>query len=148
MNHRRQWIPVSGLIATIAIAAAFVVQLHAQRAPAGDYSKAALAEVKNAQGAVILSGKFVPVDEDDEDIERKATLTPAGPDKDATGTAEVEVSKEKPAEQEIEFAIRNVDPAGRYTFLVDGKEIGSAVADKNGRAGVDLNVATTTAPVR
>lgn len=148
MNDRRPWIPVGGLVATIAIAAAFVVQLHAQRAPAGDYSQAALAEVKNAQGAVVLSGKFVPVVEDDEDLERKATLAPAGPDADAAGTAEVEVSKDKPAEQEVEFAIRNVDPGVKFTFLIDGKEIGSAVADKKGRAEVDLNVGTTAAPVR
>ena len=92
--NRRQIFPVTGLLATFAIAVYMLVQLQAQDiAPAGDYSNAAVAEVRDAQGQVVLRGQFVAVDEDDDDIERKATLEATGVDADAAGTAEVEASE-------------------------------------------------------
>ena len=146
MKNKFQIIPIAGLLATMAIVIGIMVDLQAQKAPAGDYSKAAVAEVRSAQGEVLLRGQFVAVDEEDEDIERKAKLEPAGNDTDAAGEAEVEVSKEKPADQEIEFAIRNVVAGAVYTFVIDGREVAKATADRRGRVDLDLTVATTPPP--
>ena len=137
----RQMIPVAGLFATVAVAAYMVVQLRAQAtSPTGDFSNAAVAEVRDAQGQVVLRGQFVQIEEDDDDTERKATLEPTGVDADATGTAEVEFSKTAPADQEIEFSIRNVQPGAAFTFVIDGKDVAMATADGRGRAEVELAV--------
>ena len=143
MRDTRQWIPVSGLLATMAFAVVMLAELHAQKAPAGDYSKAAVAEVRDAQGQVILRGSFAVVDDgDDDDVERKAGLEPTSIDADAAGEAEVEVSTSNPAEQEIEFSIRNVQASVVFVFLIDGREVARVTSDRRGRADVDLEVPT------
>jgi hypothetical protein len=80
MKDTRQFIPAAGLLATMAAAAYVVVQLNGQAsAPTGNFTNAAFAEVRDAQGQVILSGQFQAVEEDDDDVERKATLAPVPP---------------------------------------------------------------------
>jgi hypothetical protein len=139
MTDKRQLIPLAGLIATIAVAMYMVARLDAQ-APAltGNFSNAAVAEVRDSQGQVILRGQFAAVEEDDDDMERKAALTPSGRDTDASGEAEVETSREPPSQQEIEFSIRNVEPGAVYTFVIDGNDVGSATADPRGRAEFEV----------
>jgi hypothetical protein len=139
MIDKRQLIPLAGLIATIALAIYTVEQLQAQApALAGNFSNAQLAEVRDAQGQVILRGPFATVEEEDDDVERKATLTPSGSDSDAAGEAEVETSRATPAQQEIEFSIRNVAPGAVYTFAIDGQDVGTATADARGRAEFEI----------
>lgn len=141
MKNRRQLIPIVGLIVTMAVAVYMVVQLNGQEAPpAGDFSNAATAEVRDAQGQVVLRGQFALADEDDDDIERKATLQATGADADANGEAEVEFAKAAPAKQEIEFSVRNVQAGAVYTFVIDGVDVATATADKRGRAEVDLDI--------
>lgn len=139
---KRQMIPAGGLLATVAAAAYMVVQLNGQAGqPTADLTNAALAEVRNAQGQVILSGQFQLVEEeDDDDVERKATLAPTGVDADATGEAEVEFSKTAPSEQEVEFSVQNVAAGAVLTFVIDGTQVATATADQRGRAEVDLDV--------
>lgn len=139
---KRQMIPAGGLLATVAAAAYMVVQLNGQAGqPTADLTNAALAEVRNAQGQVILSGQFQLVEEeDDDDVERKATLAPTGVDADATGEAEVEFSKTAPSEQEVEFSVQNVAAGTVLTFVIDGTQVATATADQRGRAEVDLDV--------
>ena len=123
MSNKRQIIPIAGLLATIAIAIYFVVQLNAQgTGPSGNLTNAAVAEVKNAQGQVVLQGQFAQADEDDDDVERKAVLKPTGIDADAAGEAEVEFARTSPAVQEVEFSI-------------SGVEIGSTFDVRHRRAG-------------
>jgi hypothetical protein len=141
--ERRQWIPGVGLLATVGMAAFMVAQLYAQ-APAGDFANAATAEVRNAQGQIVLRGQFVVVDEEDDDVERKATLEPTGIDPDATGEAEVEIPRNAPANQEIEFSIRNVDSGMVYTFVIDGQDVATATANQRGRAEVELNLGASS----
>ena len=142
MSERRQWIPILGLVAIVAIAAYMVVQLSAQTAPiTGDFSNAATAEVRDARGQVILRGQFNAVEEEDDDIERKAALQTTGVDLDASGEAEVETDKTAPATQEIEFSIRNVDGGGTFIFSIDGTDVATATADRNGKAEIELEVA-------
>ena len=141
MSVTRRLIPAVGLLATCAAAVYMVVQLSAQATgPTGDFTNAALAEVRDAQGQVILSGQFQPVDEQDDDVERKAVLAPAGGDAEAAGEAEIEFSKAAPTEQEVEFAVRNVPPGAVVTFVIDGTEVATATADGSGRAEIDLVV--------
>ena len=141
MNDKRQMIPAAGLFATFAAAVYMVVQLNAQTTgPTGDFTNAALAEVRDAQAQVILSGQFQLVEEEDDDVERKAVLAPTGIDADATGEAEIEFRKVAPAEQEVEFAVRNVPAGAVLTFVIDGTDVATATADARGRAEVELDV--------
>jgi len=141
MKNRRQVIPIVGLIVTLAVAVYMVARLNGQEAaPSGDFSNAASAEVRDAQGQVVLRGQFALADEEDDDIERKATLQATGVDADATGEAEVEFAKAAPAKQEVEFSVRNVQAGAAYTFVIDGVDVATATADKRGRAEVELDV--------
>lgn len=139
---RFQWIPITGLLATMAVAIYMVVQLSAQgtSVQAGDYRNASIAEVHDAQGQVVLRGRFELVEEDDDDTERKAPLEPAGADADASGEAEVEYSKTNPAEQEVEFSIRNLEPAASYSLVIDGAAVATVQTDQKGRSEFDLDV--------
>ncbi len=145
MTEKRQLIPIGGLLATIAMAAYMVAQLNGQPA-SGDFTNAVTAEVRDAQGQVVLRGQFAVAEEDDEDTERKAALEPTGIDPDAAGDAEVEFSKEAPSEQEVEFSIRNVEPGVVFTFVIDGTDVATATADGRGRAEVELDIAIPGAP--
>jgi hypothetical protein len=145
MIRQRQWIPVAGLLATMAVAVYMVVRLSAQTpVVVGDFTNATSAEVLDAQAQVMLRGQFaVPndeADEDDDDVERKAELKPAGADTDAAGEAEVEFAKDSPETQEVEFSIRNVQPGASYTFVIDGQEVAKATANDKGVAEVELEV--------
>jgi hypothetical protein len=106
---------------------------------------AATAEVRDAQGQVVLRGPFVLADEEDDDIERKTALEPTGVDADAAGEAEVEFSKEAPAEQDVEFSVRNLQAGAVFTFVIDGVDLATATADRRGRAEVELDVRTAGA---
>lgn len=147
MSNKRQIIPIAGLLATIAIAIYFVVQLNAQgTGPSGNLTNAAAAEVRNAQEQVVLQGQFAQADEDDDDVERKAVLKPTGIDADAAGEAEVEFARTSPAVQEVEFSISGVEAGSTWTFVIDGQEIGTATADRRGRAELEVDVRMQPAP--
>jgi len=134
-------IPVAGLLATLVGAGYMVAPLSGQATtPTGDLTNAAVAEVRDVQGQVLLSGQFQVADEDDDVVERKAVLASTGVDADATGEAEVEFSKDSPAVQEVEFSVRNVSPGATFTFVIDGVAVATATADARGRAEVELDV--------
>jgi hypothetical protein len=106
-----------------------------------DFTKAMVAEVRNAQGQVVLTGKFVVIEEEDDDIERKATLTPTSVDADALGEAEVEVDRTgNPRRQEVEFSVANVQPGAVFTLLIDGRVVATVTADSRGRASHERDV--------
>jgi hypothetical protein len=135
-----QIIPLTGLLSTIALSGYMAVQLNGQaNAAARDLTKAAAAEVKDSQGRVVLSGQFAHAEEGDE-IERKATLKPTDVDTDAAGEAEVEFTKATPAVQEVEFAVRNLQPDTTFTFVIDGAEVTTAKTDRRGQAEIEMDV--------
>ena len=138
----RQWLPVGGLLGTVVAAGYMVVQLNAQTpsTPTGDFTNATVAQVRDAQGQVVLEGQFEAAVEDDGDLERRATLSPTGVDADATGEAEVEFTTTVPTKQELEFSVKNLEPGARFTFVIDGKTIATATANRRGRAEVELDV--------
>ena len=141
MKDMRQAIPIVGLLATSAIALYMVVQLNGQARPAaGDFTKAATAEVRDAQGQVVLLGQFVPVNEEDDDTELKSTLQPTGVDADAAGEAEVEFAEAAPTNQEIEFSVRNLQAGVAFTFVIDGVTVATATTDRRGHAEVEVDM--------
>ena len=144
MRNQGQSLPVAGLAATILAAAYMVVQLHGQGsaiAESVDLRNAATAELRDAQGQVVLSGSFMAGEEDDaEDIERTAALQSSGTGTQASGVAEVEFAREMPVEQEVEFDGRNLQPGARYTLVVDGHDVLAGVAGRNGTLELERNV--------
>lgn len=143
MSDRKLMISMGGLLVTMVVAVYFVVQLSGQAAATtGDFTNATTAEVKDAQGQVILRGQFELADEKDDDIERKATLKPVADDADAVGEAEVEYASGGAAEQEVEFSIRNVQPEATYVFVIDGRDVANAKADGRGRASLEWKART------
>jgi hypothetical protein len=138
---RRHGIGIGGLLAIMAVAGGTSVQLAGQTPTiSSDFTNAATAEVRDAQGQVVLRGQFVLADEDDDDVERQAALEPTGVDDDASGEVEIEFSKVSPAEQEIEFSVRNLQPGATFTFVIDGTDLATATANGRGRAEVELDV--------
>lgn len=149
MRTTRQWIPAGGLLATIACAAYAVVQLSGQTpAPTGDFTNAATAQVRDAQGQIVLQGQFMEPVEEDNGLERRATLAPTGVDPDAAGDAEVEFAKVAPSAQEVEFSVKNLPPRASFTFVIDGTDIASATTDGDGEAEVELDVRMPAAASR
>jgi hypothetical protein len=137
----RQWIPLGGLLTTVAVAGYLVVQLNAQTpAPSANFTNAAMAQVRDAQGQVVLQGQFMPPADDDSDVELKATLAPTAVDADAAGEAEVEFAKATPTTQEVEFSVKNLQPGATFTFVIDNTDVATATADRRGRAEVELDV--------
>lgn len=118
-----------------------VVRLSAQE-PGGSVSltQPVFAEVRDAQGQVVLRGEFAITDEDDDDVERTALLRPAGSDADAAGKAEVEVPRRAGSSHDIEFDVTNVVPGQAYTFAIDGQDVATAVADRRGRIELERRV--------
>jgi hypothetical protein len=143
---KRQIVPIVGLVAVYATSVGMVVKLQGQQAGPRDFTNAALAEVRDAQGQTLLQGQFAAAAADDDDaddddeMERKAILKPTGVDKDAAGEAEVEFSKATPAKQEIEFAGRNLQPGAVLTFWIDGIDIGTATVNPKGGFEVEVNI--------
>lgn len=140
MSDKRQIVPAAGLLATMVFATYMVIDIRGQGTATGDFTNAAIAEVRDAQGQVVLRGQFVLLDEDDDDIERRAKLEATGVDADAAGEAEVEFSKARPSEQEVEFSVRNLPAGSALTFVIDGVDVATASADRRGRAEVEVDV--------
>ena len=141
MTSRPQILPAAALLATIVATSYMVVQLNGQGAEAIDLRNAATAELRDAQGQVVLSGTFMLDDEADaEDVERKAALQPTGADADASGVAEVEFAKQAPAAQEVEFSGRNLQAGARYTLVLDGRDVTAGVADRDGELELESDV--------
>ena len=139
MSTIRKMVPVAGLFAVIGGAGYMVAQLGAQANVTGNFTNAAVAEIRDAQGRAVLQGEFAVSPEDDDDIERKATLKPTGLDADAAGEAEVEWPKAG-GPQEIEFSATGLEPGAKFTCWIDGREIATVTADTKGKAEVALDV--------
>jgi hypothetical protein len=139
VKDERQYFIVAAFAAVVAFAAYMMVNVYAQSNTAsGDFRNAAVAEVHDAQGQAVLRGQFTASPEDDDDIERKATLEPTGLDADASGEAEVEFDKAGATEQELEFSVKNLLAGGTFTFVIDGVTIATATADRRGHAEVEI----------
>jgi hypothetical protein len=131
----------AGVVAAALTMVCVAAQLRGQTTtPTGDFTTAAVAEVRDALGQVVLSGQFQPVDEDDDDVERKAALASAGGNMDARGEAEIEFARNAPVEQEVEFSVSNLPPNAAFTFAIDGTAVGMVTTDARGRAELEISV--------
>ena len=141
-------IATAGFVATAAIAAAMVIHFSGQQQSniSGDFRNAGTAEVRDAQGQVLLRGTFAQVAGDEDEVERKAALTATAPGSQASGDAEVEYRKDDPNIQEIEFQVSGVPARAVLTLVLDGTDIVSATANDKGRAEAEVNVAVTLRP--
>ena len=141
MGTTRQWIPIGGLLVVLFGAVYAAAEMNEQtQAPAGDYTNAVTAQVKDAQGQVVLQGQFgAPVDEDG-GLERRATLQAAVAGSNADGEAEVEHAKTGATMHEIEFNVRRLQPGISVAFVIDGNDIATATTDREGRAEVELEL--------
>ena len=142
----RKAVPAAVIVAVIAVTGYVVARFNGQEAvQSADFRNAATAEVRDSAGKVVLHGTFVLVEEEDDDIERKAALAPTTGG-EVMGEAEVEFATEMPADQEVEFAARGLTAGTTYTLVVDGREVGSVAADPRGRIAIELNVPLPGAP--
>src|SRR5687767_6983662 len=119
MNKTAQRISMAGLGAVLILAVAMIAQLMAQQRSTvtGDFRNAQAAEVRDAQGAVLLRGTFAPADgDDDQEVERLATLQPTDAGRKMAGEAEVEYQKDAPDTQEVEFQVLSAQPGSVLTL--------------------------------
>lgn len=141
----RKALPAAVIVAVIVTAYA-VARFNGQDGvQSADFRNAATAEVRDSAGKVVLHGTFMLVEEEDDDIERKAALAPRTGG-EVMGEAEVEFATEMPADQEVEFAARGLTAGATYTLVVDGREVASVVADPRGRIAIELSVPLPGAP--
>ena len=134
------------IVAVIAVTGYAVARFNGGKAvPRADFRNAATAEVRDSAGKAVLRGTFMLVEEEDDDIERKAPLASPGSG-EVAGEAEVEFATEMPVDQEVEFAARGLDVGATYTLVVDGREVASVVADARGRIAIELDVPLPGAP--
>ncbi len=145
MKNRTRMILLVGAVLTVGgvtsgwLADTLDAQGVALPADTGDLSNASTVEVKDGNGTVVLSGHFVEIPEDDDDLERKAELKGSGASAAATGQAEVEVSRtNNQLDQEIEVSVSNLTPGSTFAVFVDGKQLGTFQTNKNGRGELEL----------
>jgi hypothetical protein len=144
MSERHRAVP-SIALALAVLAAGGAAEAQANQQGSFDFTKAVLAEVKNAAGQVVLSGKFAVANEEEDDVERKAPLAPTTIDPDASGEAEVEFTKSgTPKKQEVEFSVVNVKPGEILTLVIDGQAFATITADAKGRAALEREVPLPT----
>jgi hypothetical protein len=142
----RKAVPAAVIVAVIAVTGYVVARFNGQeRVQSADFRNAATAEVRDSAGKVVLHGTFKLVEEEDDDIERKAALAPMTGG-EVMGEAEVEFATELPAEQEVEFAARGLTAGAMYTLVVDGREVASVAANPRGRIAIELSVPLPGAP--
>lgn len=137
---------IAGLIVVAAGASIAVAQLNGEQARAmtGDFRNAAVAEVLDAQGEVLLRGSFAPTDSDDEgEIERLAPLAAVTAQVTAKGEAEVEYQTDTPTEQEVELTMSGLTAGTEIAFVIDGTKIATARADARGRVAIEVAVKST-----
>ena len=142
----REALPFAAIVTVIVVTGYVAVRFDAEEATvrSADFRNAATAEIRNAEGEIVLRGTFMLVEEEDDDIERKAALT-------ATtgmvmGEAEVEFATEMPASQEVEFTARDLVADALYTLVVDGRDVATVAADMRGRIAIELDVPLPGAP--
>ena len=148
MDTRMDKIGTAGLAVTIAVAIGMVVHLSGQPAQGtADFRFPVSAEVRDAQGVVMLRGTFGPVGGDsDTEVERRAALTSVEGGGTATGDAEVEYQVSNPHLQDVEFNVKGVPARARLTLVIDGTAAVSATANDKGEAEGEVIIAVAQRP--
>jgi hypothetical protein len=143
VKDKMQVASMAGLVGVMLFAGIAAARLAGQGSGTpvnGDFRNAAVAEVQDTNGRVLLQGTFAPADADNGEVERAATLAPASGDVKGSGEAEVEYAEANPAEQEVEFSAAGLQADSEVVFLIDGHRVGSAKVDGRGRVELELTV--------
>ena len=138
----RRRLPVIGLI-VVCLGAAYAVAQSAPRpsvipAAIGDLATAVQAEVRGADGQVVLAGQFGEASLDGNETERSARLT-ATAGSQATGTAEIElVTRGNTIERELELEADGLAANTSYTFVIDQQTAATFTTDARGSVEIEL----------
>jgi hypothetical protein len=141
MNRLRMLFPAIGMFAIFGLVGFKLGTLEAQSSPQaapavvlGDLSSAAIVQIRDPQGQVVLQGQF-DRDEEGDESEREAKLAATGVDADAEGKAEADVSRPgRPVEQELEVEVDKLSPNTRFLVVIDSREIAAITTDARGHA--------------
>lgn len=148
MTNRTLFLTMAVAIVVTTIIAIAADQLYGMRATqvTGDFRNAVLAEVRDAQGQVLLHGSFAPADADDQgEVERLAKLTPVTAGGNASGEAEVEYQSDNPTLQEVELTATGLAAGVTVSLIIDGTPVTTAKADNKGKVEVELEVSSAAA---
>ena len=113
--------------------------VSAQAVSLGDLNNAHLVEIRDASGAVVLSGEFRSRVDSLGNTEKDAELTNQ---RGATVIGEVEI--ELPAagrdhtRPELEVDVIHLQPRQRHTVVIDDRVVGTFVTDDRGSADMEL----------
>jgi hypothetical protein len=138
----RRRLPVIGLIFVCLGAAYAVAQSRpdptAIPAAIGDLATVVQAQVRAADGTVVLAGQFGEATLDGRETERTATLT-ATAGSGATGTAEIElVTRDGKVERELELEADGLTPNTAYSFVIDQQTAATFTTDARGSTELEL----------
>jgi hypothetical protein len=97
-------------------------------------------EVKDADGRLILSGKFGSPEQSSKEIERQTALTPTDVMPKAKGVAEIEISTDSASftEQELELSVKHLSAGAKFYLFIDGQEIASFTTNHQGKAELEF----------
>lgn len=138
-------IPVAGMLLVMCYAAMNIVtgsadEIKLPLPPAlGNLADVNTVEIKDANGQTVLTGSFGAATDEPDEVERTAMLTRTSADGDATGWAEIEISKERVPEQELEVTLKRLAAGAAYKLVVDGHEIASFNASAAGEAELEFS---------
>lgn len=140
LSKRTTVLAAVAIVAMLGAGGYLVGRFNAQETVrSADFRNATTAEIRDSHGTVVLHGTFMLVEEEDDDIERKAALARTT-GADVLGEAEVEFATEMPADQEVEFAAKGLTGGMTYMLIVDGRQVAAVVADTRGRIAVEVRV--------
>lgn len=149
MSYRtKMFIPVLGMVMVLGYAAIKVASGQAadeieKSLPASitNLAEASTIEIKDAGGQTVLSGNFAASSSKPDEIERKASLTGTGAYANATGKAEIEISKTEngATEHEVEIEVSRLTAGTTFQIFVGGQEIGTFTTDSKGGAEIEFS---------
>jgi hypothetical protein len=147
MNYQtKKLFSLAGLIFLFAFAAISVVSSGVQEvkqalpASLSNLAGVQTVEVKDAEGRVILSGKFGSAKQSAKELERQTALTATDVMPKAKGVAEIEISNDTASftEQELELSVKHLSAGTKFYLFIDGQEVASFTTNHQGKAELEF----------
>jgi hypothetical protein len=104
-----------------------------------DLSGAAIVEIRDARGRTVLSGEFRSRTDPLGNEEKDAALTDAK-GQQVVGEVEIEIPGPEAANphQELEIDIIRIAPNGKFSVIIDDREILTFISDDRGSIDVEI----------
>jgi hypothetical protein len=144
-TERRLTIALATVLLPIVIAA-FIINAAVEARPAAvvsatlsDSADGHLVEIRDAQGAVVLSGEFRSRVDSIGNTEKDAELT-AQTGESVIGEIELEIpaASRQHRRPELEVDVIHLRPRHRYSVVIDDRTVGTFVTDDRGNADMEL----------